>query len=216
MKVKATYALITTLFAVTWLLSTRPTEARRMLSEPNDTVETAQAEALAAVQNSSMQITISTVGFDIPPGSEAEQYLKETALIGNGGYFVAAEGGDLAAAMQAAATGQVAVATQGGPVITSPRDGEIAGPATEIIGHTDPEALVVIWTVTFRADTNEELRNVPGIRHRAQENGDFHFRIATPRVAFGQRDLRLRYEIHIRVETPDYKGPETIINMYSK
>ena len=163
-----------------------------------------------------MKVTISTVGFNIPAGSEAEQYLQQTALIGKGGYFIATEGGQLAAALAAAASGQVTSGTQAGPTITSPSDGEIAGPATEIIGHTDPEALVVIWTLIYRADTNELLRNVPGIRHRAEANGDFHFRIATPRVAFGDRTVRQRYEIHAQVITPNYKGPETIINLYSK
>lgn len=103
-----------------------------------------------------------------------------------------------------------------GPTITSTHAGQIAGPAPEIIRHTDPGAFVVIWTLLYRADTNEELRNVPGIRHKAEQNGDFHFRIATPRVAFGQRNIRVRYEIHARVETPDYQGPETIINLYSE
>ena len=117
--------------------------------------------------------------------------------------------------MGAAASGQTSMATQGSVTITSPQDGEIAGPATEIIGHTDPEALVVIWTVIYNKDTGERLRSVPGIRHRTQENGDFHFRIATPRIAFGERQLPVRYEIHAQVVTPNFKGPETIINLYS-
>ena len=72
------------------------------------------------------------------------------------------------------------------------------------------------WTLIYRADTNELLRNVPGIRHRAEANGDFHFRIATPRIAFGDKDTRVRYEIHAQVVTPNSKGPETIVNLYSE
>ena len=213
---KAAYVSVMSLLTVTLLLSGTRGEARRMLSEPGDTVESARAEAQQAMQNSNMQITISTVGFDIPAGSEAEQYLQQAAQIGGGGYFTASDSGELSAAMGAAASGQTTTGTQAGPTITSPRDGDIAGPATEIIGHTDPGAFLVIWTVVYRADTNEPLRNVPGIRHKAEPNGDFHFRIATPRVAFGDTTVRQRFEIHARIETPDYQGPETIVNLYSK
>jgi len=213
---KVAYALTASLLAVALLLPSAPGEARRMLTEPNDTVESAKLEAQQAMQSSNMQVTVSTVGFDIGTGSEAEQYLQQAAQIGGGGYFTASDNGQLSAAMTAAASGQTTVATQGGPTITSPRDGDIAGPATEIIGHTDPEALVVIWTVAYRTDTNEAVRNVPGIRHKAKENGDFHFRIATPRIAFGQKNVAVRYEIHARVEAPGYQGPETIVNIYSQ
>ncbi len=213
---KVIYALIISLMTVTVLLSGTAGEARRMLSDPNDTVESAKTEAQQAVQNSNMQITISTVGFDIPAGSEAELYLQQVAQIGSGGYFTASDTGQLSAAMGAAASGQTGIAAQGAVTITSPQEGDIAGPATEVIGHTDPEALVVIWTIVYRTDTNEVVRNVPGIRHKAKENGDFHFRIATPRVAFGDKDTRVRYEIHAQVVTPNSKGPETIVNLYSK
>ena len=213
---RISYALLVSLVVTTLLLSSLPGQARRMLTDPNDTVESARTEAQQALQASNMQVTISTVGFDIGAGSEAELYLQQVAQIGSGGYFTASDSGQLTAAMGAAASGQTGMATQGSVTITSPQDGDIAGPATEIIGHTDPEALVVIWTVIYNKDTGEKLRNVPGIRHKAKANGDFHFRIATPRVAFGEREMPVRYEIHAQVVTPNFKGPETIINLYSE
>lgn len=213
---KVPYIVIISLWAALLLLSGVSGEARRMLSDPNDTVESARVEAQQAMQNSNMQVTVSTVGFDIAAGSEAELYLQETAQIGGGGYFTASDSGQLSAAMGAAASGQTAVATQGTVTITSPQDGDIAGPATEVIGHTDPEALVIIWTVIYNKDTGEKLRSVPGIRHKAEENGDFHFRIATPRIAFGDKDTRVRYEIHAQIVTPNYKGPEAVVNLYSQ
>jgi len=210
---RALCCVLTVVLLGAWVCG--PALARTMLTQPGDTVESVQAAAEQAVQSSQMKITISTVGFDIDAGSEAESYLQQVSGIGQGGYFTASDAGQLTAAMSAAATGQTTYSRQLGPQITSPQDGQIAGPSTEIIGHTDPDALVVIWTVAYRTDNNEELRKVPGIRHRAEASGDFHFRIATPRIFVGA-DVRIRYEIHARVETPGYQGPETIINVYSR
>ncbi len=212
---KATNVLTASLLAATLLLPRAPGEARRTLTEPNDNVESAKIEAQQAMQNSNMQVTVSTVGFDIAAGSEAEQYLQQVAQIGQGGYFTASDSGQLTAAMSAAASGQTTYSRQPGPQITSPQDGQIAGPNIEIIGKTDPDALVIIWTVAYRADSNEEIKSVPGIRHRAEASGDFHFRIATPRIFIGP-DVRIRYEIHARIEAPGYQGLETILNLYSR
>ncbi len=181
-----------------------------------ETVEEAAAEAEQALQNSHMQTTISTIGFDIPPGSEAETYLQETAQIGNGAYFTASDSGELTAAMAAAASGQTSMAGGDRVIITTPQEGDTVGPSTTVVGKTKPKELVVIVTHSFDADTGQLLQRVPGIRHRATETGDFSFRIAMPRVSFGDRETRVRYEIHVYiVRQGGYQGPETIINVFS-
>ncbi len=39
--------------------------------------------------------------------------------------------------------------------------------------------------------------------------------VATPRIAFSDWQLPVRYEIHAQVVAPNFKGPQTIINLYS-
>ena len=77
---------------------------------------------------------------------------------------------------------------------------------------------------TLRHSTSREPAShaLPGYRPALRvpspspgEPGPAWFPIATPRVAFGGRAVRQRFEIHARVETPDYQGPETITNLCS-
>jgi len=189
------------------------------LSIPGETVQQAAEKAVEDLKNSQMQINISTVGFDIAPGSEAEKMLQETARIGGGAYFLASNSGELAEALGSAATGQASSGNAAGKIIVlQPKDNDIAGPNIEIVGQADPSWLIVIYTVVYKADTGEKLRTVPGMRHRPQENGQFNFRIATPRIMFGTGDEPpvLRYELHVGAILPDGKqGPETIISLFS-
>jgi hypothetical protein len=67
--------------------------------------------------------------------------------------------------------------------------------------------------VVYNAATGEQLRTVPGIRHRNEEDGSFNFRIATPRLSFGntQDPPPLSYEVHVYTLREDgSKGPETV------
>ncbi|MFQ6097469.1 MAG: hypothetical protein ACE5O2_07035, partial [Armatimonadota bacterium] len=189
--------------------------ARRSLSAEGDTVDTAFQEAQRAAQGSNMRLTLSTVGFRIAPGSSAESYLQHAARIG--AYFRAAEGGQLSEALGAAASGAAGPRAPETVVVHQPNDGAVVGPHVDVAGKTTPGALVVACTVVYVANTGAKVREIPGFRRRASETGDFAFRIATPRVHFGNKDLRLRYEVHLYVAHRDgRKGPETVINLFSE
>ncbi len=192
--------------------------AEEEVSRPGETIAEAEARTKAALANSNMKISISAVGFDIPAGSEAEKYLQGTARAGGGGYFTANDAGELAEAMGAAAAGQTSIAGGAGDrvTITSPKDNDTVGPSTEIVGKTAPNALVVIYTVAYPYTTDKQPKMVPGIRHRATATGDFTFRIATPRVSFGDPNIQVRYAIHAHTLKEDRsKGPETVVNVFS-
>jgi hypothetical protein len=96
------------------------------------------------------------------------------------------------------------------PVVIKPREGQTVGPNVDIEGRAQPGALVVIRTEVYNNQTNEMLRDVPGIRHLSGEGGKFSFRIATPRVFIGE-DVPLRYEIHVKAAVDKRYTAETII-----
>ena len=96
------------------------------------------------------------------------------------------------------------------PVVTKPREGQSVGPNVDIEGRAQVGALVVIRTEVYNNQTNEMLRDVPGIRHLSGEGGRFAFRIATPRVFIGE-NVPLRYEIHVKAATDKRYTAETII-----
>lgn len=189
------------------------------LAVSGETVAQAADQAAQALQQSKMKLTISTVGFDIDAGSEAERYLQATAKAGGGHYFIAGDTGQLSAALSSAAAGLAS----SGPAPTTnvitllqPKDGDLVGPNIEIIGRTGANQLVVINVVVYKAATNERVRLVPGIRNRAKETGEFNFRIATPRVSFsgGGETPQLRYELHAyTLQADGTKGPELIVNL---
>lgn len=188
------------------------------LSVPGETVQQAGEQTAKALGQTKMKPTISTVGFDIPAGSEAEKTLQETAQIGGGAYFTASDTGQLSAALGAAASGQTSTAAPAPDaiVLTAPRNGDIAGPSIEIVGKAPAGELVIIFTTVFNADSGEKLRTIAGIRNRVSATGDFTFRIATPRLSFGTVDTppALRYEVHAYIARADgTTGPETIVNL---
>jgi len=189
------------------------------LSVPGETVQQAGEKTAQALRNSRMKVSISTVGFDIGAGSEAENWLKDTARIGGGGYFTASDSGQLAQALGSAAAGQAGAnaVPSGAVVLTQPRENDVVGPSIEIIGRAEPTQVIVIYTIVYKADSGEKLRTVPGIRNRPKETGDFTFRIATPRISFGTVATapKLRYELHAHTLQADgTKGPETIVNLF--
>ena len=165
------------------------------LSTPGETIEDALKEAQQAVANSSMKLSISAVGFDLSPGSEAEKYLQDMASIGGGSYFAAADGGQLTQALTGAATGQFS-AYGDVPIITSPQNGAQVGPATRVEGRASPDALVVIQTEVYDQTTGKFVKMVPGIRHRPEADGTFSLLVSTPKVSFGTKNP-MRYEIHV-------------------
>lgn len=189
------------------------------LSVDGETVQQAAADTAQALQGSRMNVAISTVGFDIAPGSDTERGLQETARIGGGGYFTARDSGELISALGAAASGLTMQAPPGGVTLTQPRDGDVAGPSIEVKGRAAPGEVIVIFTVVFNAATGEKLRTVPGIRHRTEEDGAFSFRIATPRLSFGNAENPppLSYEVHVHTVRADgSKGPETLVKLRDK
>ncbi len=101
----------------------------------------------------------------------------------------------------------------GGPLVYSPRNGDRLGTRTEFSIKATPGVLQEIWTVVKRADTGEVLKDVPGIRHLPKADGTYQGAIATPRVAMGDRSVKLRYEIHFR-NGPNAGDPETVVTCY--
>jgi len=101
----------------------------------------------------------------------------------------------------------------GAPIVYSPRNGDRLGTRTEFSIKATPGVLQEIWTVVKRADTEEVLRNVPGIRHLPKADGTYQGAIATPRVAMGDRSVQVRYEIHFR-NGPNAGDPETVVTCY--
>jgi hypothetical protein len=204
--------------AATWALAQYDFAAEtEELAVPGETVQQAATATKQALQATQMKVSVSAVGFQIDAGSEAERYLKDTASIGRGGYFTAASGGQLVEALGAAASGQTGTAGSASADavrLTKPVNGDSVGPSMEIAGSVAPNALVVVYTTVVRADTNEQLKDVPGIRHRAESTGSFSFRIATPRVSFGTKDVQVRYIVHAYVLKDDgKKGPETTVTV---
>ena len=96
----------------------------------------------------------------------------------------------------------VASVASGEVTITSPREGQVVGPATSITGMCSQRTfLVVITDVYF--DNGELLGRVPGIRHWTNDDNSISVRIATPRL-YLQPDVRLKYVIHVK----GYSSPE--------
>lgn len=164
--------------AVTVMFLAAPVHARRELCGPDETVETAQAEAIQAVNHGQVSLTISAVGFDIPEGSEAESYLQQTTQIGGGGYFAASDSGELTEAMGAAATGQTMAPT--GVTITTPREGDTVEGRVTVAGTGRPGALIVVSTEVRAQDDDELIREVPGSRHVIAEDGTWQVWVAAP------------------------------------
>jgi len=164
------------------------------LSSPGETVADAVKEAQEAVANSTMKISINTVGFDLYAGSEAENYLQEIAQIGGGSYFAAADGGRV--------PGRSELARRGASGPAGRRD--TVGPATMVTGTAQiaGEGVIVIQTEVYDQLNGDFIKMVPGHRHKLNPDGSFALLIATPLVSFGVK-RPLRYEIHAFTATSD-------------
>lgn len=81
---------------------------------PDMSTSNAVQEALEASAKNPMQITMSSVGFDIQPKSTAEGYLQKLATACGGNYYHAAAGGQLTQILSDAAAG-VAPGTTSSP-----------------------------------------------------------------------------------------------------
>jgi hypothetical protein len=99
------------------------------------------------------------------------------------------------------------------PVVTAPTADQEVGPSVDVTGRAQPGALVVIWTEVYNAETNENLRMVPGLRHAADADGAFHVRVAVPSVALGEATA-LRYEVHVKAAVNQQYTAETIIAVH--
>jgi hypothetical protein len=98
------------------------------------------------------------------------------------------------------------------PTVTTPKAGDLLGPNYDIEGSMPSRAFLVVMTDVMRTDTGEVLRSVPGIRHWTNQDGTFHFRCASPRVAIGEKDMPLKYKIRVFQATQNEgNGPETQI-----
>jgi hypothetical protein len=94
--------------------------------------------------------------------------------------------------------------------VTDPQEGAQVGPATEVLGTAPVGSLVIIVTEVYDQSTGDLLRKIPGIRHRPNQDGSFHFRVATPRLSFGT-DTPLVYKMNVKAVTEQQTyGPVVI------
>ncbi len=108
---------------------------------------------------------------------------------------------------------QAASAWAQAPTVTIPKEGDRVGTRIEVSLRATPGTLQVIWTEVFRGDTGEKLRDIPGIRHVADAQGNYTGAIAMPRISFGEMDAPLYYVIHFR-NGPNKGDPETTVKVY--
>ncbi|MCD6351830.1 MAG: hypothetical protein J7M26_06910 [Armatimonadetes bacterium] len=99
------------------------------------------------------------------------------------------------------------------PVVTSPKNGERVGTSIDVVGRAQPGCLVVIWTEVRKQQDNSLVSSVPGIRHKPEPDGSFHFRVAAPRIFLGE-DTPLVYYLHVRADTAQGHSKPTIIKLY--
>ncbi len=196
---------------LTCVALTAPAQARRNLCEAGETVETARQEAMQAVNHGQVTVAISTVGFDIPAGSEAESYLQQTAQIGGGGYFAASDSGQLTEAMGAAATGQTTTTT--GVTITTPTEGDSVQGRVTVAGTGRPGALIIVSTEVRAQDDDELIRDVPGSRHAIAEDGTWQVWVAAPVLPANIAEP-LYYVIKAKWITRTEESPEARVKVF--
>ncbi len=102
---------------------------------------------------------------------------------------------------------------QGPPVVLVPQEGDKVGTRIDFSITTTPGVEQVIYTLVHRADNDEIISNVPGIRHLPKEDGTYQGGIATPRLIMEGKRLPVWYEIHFR-NGPHEGDPETVVKVY--
>jgi hypothetical protein len=105
----------------------------------------------------------------------------------------------------------VAFAQDGIRVVT-PVEGAALGPNYDVIGTAGHKAFLVVMTDVVNCETGQVIRSVPGIRHWTNPDGTFHFRVASPRVSFGERNTKLAYKVRVAEVSPTGTGTETVVN----
>ena len=98
------------------------------------------------------------------------------------------------------------------PTVTTPTEGAALGPNYDVIGSMPYRAFLVVMTDVLVCDTGELLRSVPGIRHWTNQDGSFHFRVASPRVSIGEKETKVSYRVRVFEASAAGNGPETVIN----
>lgn len=101
---------------------------------------------------------------------------------------------------------------QDGIRVVTPAEGAALGPNYDVIGTAGHRAFLVVMTDVINCETGEVIRSVPGIRHWTNPDGTFHFRVASPRVSFGEKDTQLAYKVRVAEVSPTGTGNETVIN----
>ena len=99
------------------------------------------------------------------------------------------------------------------PTIQVPAQGAALGPNYDISGSMPHRAFLIVITDCVRTDTGEVLGSVPGIRHWTNSDGNFKFRCASPRVAYGEAGVTLEYRVRCFEATASSgNGPEAVVN----
>lgn len=98
------------------------------------------------------------------------------------------------------------------PTVTSPREGATLGPNYDVVGKMPSKAFVVVMTDIVNCDTNETIGSVPGIRHWTDADGSFHFRVAAPRISFGEKEMSISYRVRVFEANPNENGQEVALN----
>ena len=74
-------------------------------------------------------------------------------------------------------------------------------------------SLVIIVTEVYDQDTGALLGKIPGIRHRPNQDGSFHFRVATPRIFMGT-ETQLVYKMNVKAVTEQQTYGPVVVTLY--
>jgi hypothetical protein len=68
-------------------------------------------------------------------------------------------------------------------------------------------------TEVYDQETGELLGRIPGIRHRPNQDGSFHFRVATPRISFGT-DAQIVYKMIVKAVSEQETYGSVVVTLY--
>ncbi len=130
-------------------------------------------------------------------------------------YVILTPSGHIAPGTISATAPSAPVGAVSAPRILSPTPGTRVGPRVDVIGLAPPGSLVIVWTEVYRRDTGERLASVPGLRTRADEQGRFSARVATPRIFIGE-EVPLRYAVCAQAVIDGTKTAVTRVEVVSE
>ena len=130
-------------------------------------------------------------------------------------YVVLTPSGQVAPGTISVAAPSAPAAAATAPRILSPAAGATVGPRVDVTGLAPPGSLVIVWTEVYRRDTGEKLASVPGLRTRADEQGRFSARVATPRIFIGE-EVPLRYVVCAQAVVDGVKTAVTRVEVVSE